>query len=370
MTQPRAGGRARLALLLPNLGGGGAERVALALMESFVAAGHDVDLLLLRREGALLPLVPAGVRIVDLGAPRILKSIAPIVRYLREARPNAIQVSMWPLTVAAIVAHRLARSSARMVISDHVALSKQYAASPRTTAALRLTTRLFYPKAAGRVAVSAAVAEDLALLSGLPAGDFEVIHNPIPAPAADGGAGAAEWPAGGSRILAAGRLTEQKNHALLLRAFARLREERPASLVILGEGALRAPLAALAETLGIARDVAMPGFVLDTAPYYASADLFVLSSDYEGFGNVLVEAMRFGVPVVSTDCPAGPREVLAGGALGPLTPVGDTEALAEAMARTLDSPPDPARLRERAETLSGSDSAKRYLELMLGTARS
>jgi glycosyltransferase involved in cell wall biosynthesis len=234
---------------------------------------------------------------------------------------------------------------------------------------LRLTTRLFYRRADARVAVSREVADDLADLSGIDRAAFDVIYNPIPNPPPDlrtAPEAEALWRGGEVRILSAGSLKGQKNQALLLRSFARLRQRRPAHLVLIGDGPLRGALSALADRLGLAGHVSMPGFVTDPWPYYASADLFVLSSDYEGFGNVLVEAMRCGLPVVSTDCKAGPREILADGAYGLLVPVGDEAALAKAMEEALDRRPDADMLKRRAEELSGSRAGERYLDLMLG----
>lgn len=359
----------RLALLLPDMRGGGAERVALALARHFVGAGHRVDLVLQEAQGELLGLVPKEVRIVALDAPRLRSALRPLVRYLRRERPDALQASMWPLTIVAILARNLARTRTRLVVSDHTILSRQYEAFGRgSAAALELTARLFYRRADSRVAVSAEVAADLARLARLPRESFEVIHNPLdpprPVSEAQRAAALAAWPGGATRLLSVGSLKLEKNLPLLVRAFARLPRQREASLVILGEGPLRREIEAAAEAAGVADRVSMPGFVAEPAAFYEAADLFVMSSDFEGFGNVLVEAMRAGLRAVSTDC-GGPREILGGGAFGLLVPPGDEEALAEGIAAALDAPVDEAKLRARAEQLSGAGSAEAYLRLML-----
>ena len=169
----------KIALVLPDLRPGGAERVAIHLMRHFLAAGHRVEFVLMRKKGELLAEVPAEVPIVDLNASRIRNTIVPLSRYFRAARPDAAQVSMWPLTVAAIVARRLARSPAQLVISDHTTLSKHAGAQPMQRAALRASTRLFYPLADARVVVSEGAAMDLAHLSGLSRERFDVIYNPV-----------------------------------------------------------------------------------------------------------------------------------------------------------------------------------------------
>jgi len=361
---------ARLTLLLPNLGNGGAERVALTLAEEFLARGHEVDLVLAQAKGELLDHIPAGVRLFDLRATRFRKALRPLIRYLRERRPAALQVSMWPLTIVAILAVKLSATKPRVVVSDHSILSKQYGGSWLARAALKLTTRLLYPLADARICVSKGGAADLARLSGIPGEQFTVIHNPVlrpPASIAQNPALAQLLNGAEPRILTVGMLKPAKDHELLVRAFALFSKDHSAKLVILGEGELRPILEALVDELALADRVILPGFVSDPWPYYASADLFVLSSNREGFPGALMEAMLAGLPVVSTDCESGPREILDGGRLGRLVPVGDAGALAEAMATALSEPHDPGPGREHLSRLSGS-SGERYLELMLGDA--
>jgi glycosyltransferase involved in cell wall biosynthesis len=356
----------RLAFLLPNLGGGGAERVALTIIKDFLERGHEVDLVLVEARGALLEQVPHAVNVVDLGARRMAAALPPLVRYFRERRPDAIQIRMWPLTVIGILAHRLARSKTRVVLSDHVALSEQYGHLPVTFALLRASVRLLYPLADERLLVSSGAADDLAAISGLPRDRFHVVYNPAPPATAVAVPPEIEglWAGADGRIITVGALKAQKNHALLIRAFAELRRRRAAKLIILGEGALRAELEAQVACEGLTEEILFRGFVRDPAPYLASADLFVLSSDYEGFGNVLIEAMQLGISLVSTDCRSGPSEILGHGRFGKLVPCGDAGALAKAMEAGLAKPIDPALLREQAERLSGQASIDRYFELM------
>lgn len=371
MTAPSPG---RLAFLLPNMRGGGAERVALRLIEDFVAKDRAVDLLLMTAEGELMPLLPPEVRVIDLQAPRIRDVLRPLVRYLRRERPQGVQAFMWPLTVIAVLARRLARSRARLVLSDHTTLSRQYGGrGALASQVLRRSIAWAYPRADARVCVSRNAARDLAALSGLAPESIETIYNPVAAPRvtpAERRAATAIWPGRGARILTVGGLIAVKNHRLLIDAFVRLSAKRDAALVILGDGPLRDDLTAHAKAAGVADRVVLPGFVANPAPFYAAADLFVLSSDYEGYGNVLVEAMYAGLKVVSTDCESGPREILADGDYGALTPCGDPVALAGAMAAALDGPDDGAALRQRAAALSGRGASDRYLQLMEGTRES
>jgi glycosyltransferase involved in cell wall biosynthesis len=241
--------------------------------------------------------------------------------------------------------------------------------------------RRTYAQAEAIVAVSNGVADDLARLTGLPRERVRTVYNPVVGP--ELARLAAEpvdhpWFRPGQSspvVLGAGRLSGQKDFPTLVRAFARLRATMPARLVILGSAstpeltAKRAgELRALAAEKGLVEEVDLPGFVPNPYAYMARSALFVLSSAFEGFGNVLVEAMATGCPVVSTDCPSGPAEILDGGRHGPLVPVGDDAALAAAMARTLAAPPDPAALRRRAAEFTPERATDAYLEALFGDA--
>ena len=356
-------------MLLPSFVGGGAERVGLHLIEHWVQEGYDVDLVLLSAHGSLLDLLPPKVRVVDLEAARIRSALVPLVRYLRQSGPFAMQASMWPVTILAIAAKAIAGSSARVVVSEHSTLSNQYGRRGRFHSfLLRTSLRWFYPKADARIVVSHDAADDLARLSGLDRGTIEVIYNPVPSRASASTPPELDalWQAPEGRILSVGRMSPEKNHALLLEAFAMLRRQRPVKLMLLGDGPVREALQRRAAELGVAGDVIFPGFVLDPQPYYATANLFALSSDLEGYPLVLVEALRTGLPVVSTDCRSGPREILADGKYGRLVSCGDATALAEALGATLAHPPDPAGLRARGQELSGDEAFGRYLSFMLG----
>ena len=222
-----------------------------------------------------------------------------------------------------------------------------------------------------RVAVSSGVAEDLASFSGLKSDRYSVVYNPVMErlPGAQEPAVADGWRNwSGPRLITVGRFKAQKNHALLLKAFKKLLEKRDARLLMLGEGELFLATAAMAREEGIADKVFMPGVVPDPFPYYRSADLFVLSSDYEGFGNVIVEALASGVPVVSTDCRSGPGEILENGRFGLLTPVGDVDALAAAMERSLDTEHDREALKTRAGDFAPDRIADQFFRLLFPDA--
>jgi glycosyltransferase involved in cell wall biosynthesis/CTP:molybdopterin cytidylyltransferase MocA len=360
-----------LAMLLPDMAGGGAERVALAQIDYFLRAGHRVDLLLLRRQGELLDLVPPQVRIVDLAAPRIRQALGPLVRYLRSSPPHALQALMWPVTVLAVLARLIARAPTRLVLADHTTLSRQYADLGRAGSFfLRRSLGASYPRADARVAVSEDAAADLSGLARLDRNAIEVIYNPVADPPPEGAADPdieALWGVPhGRRILTVGKLKDEKEHALLIRAFARMDRAQDARLMIVGNGPQEDELRQVAAQTGVGERVVLPGFTTDPWPFYRSADLFVLSSRFEGYPLVLVEAMKCGLSVVSTDCKSGPREILDGGRFGRLVPVGDEEALSRAMAEALADPAQSGVQIRRAQNLAGSSACRRYLQLMLG----
>jgi glycosyltransferase involved in cell wall biosynthesis len=213
------------------------------------------------------------------------------------------------------------------------------------------------------------VAADTRCLTGLPADRVVVIRNPVVTPAVDVLSREPvlhPWfrQTAIPVIMGAGRLTAQKDFPLLIRAVARVRKQRPCRLVILGQGELRGELEALAESLGIGSEVWLAGHVANPLAFMAKASVFVLSSIWEGSPNVLTEALAVGTPAVATDCPSGPREILGGGEFGPLVPVGDLPALADAILATLNNPLPATVLRRAVAEYSSHTSARRYLEVL------
>lgn len=355
----------RIAILLPDLRPGGAERMHVHLAREWLRRGAAVEFVLQRSSGDLLHSLPSGCGVVDLAARRLRGVLVPLVRYLRESPPHALLAAMWPLTVLAPVAARIARCRTRMIISEHTPLSIAHAGrGVLHRALLRTSQRCAYPLADVRIAVSHGVAADVAASSGLPRDRFVVVPNAA-AGASPRGDDPAPWPRTGPLILAVGTLKKVKRHDLLIDAFARLPQGLGAHLCIVGEGPERADLERRIADLGLAGKVALQGHCEDPGAWYARADLFVLASDYEGFGNVLVEAMEHGLRIVSTDCPVGPREVLDGGRCGRLVAPGDAQALADAIVAALAASVDRDTLLRRAREYDIADVALRYLDLLL-----
>lgn len=349
-----AGGR--LAFFLPNLEGGGAERVTLNLAAGFAARGYQTDLVLVRAEGPLLAHVPSAVRVIDLKAPAVLRSVRPLAAYLRRERPRVLLAALNNANVVAMAAAQTPGVNTRTVISIHCSLVEEM--RDATGWQSRLIPWLlgrFHRWADAIVAVSEGAADDLARAVRIPRGRIDVIYNPVITP--DVRRRSVEAPPhpwfedpACPVVLGVGRLTTQKNFPALVEAFALVVRQQPAArLVILGEGPEREAITALVRRLGIEATVALPGFVDNPYACIARAAVFALSSNFEGLPTVLIESLALGTPVVSTDCPSGPREILRGGLLGRLVPVGDTPALARAILAVLTSPriPPPAEALDR-----------------------
>jgi len=361
----------RLAVFVPELLGGGAQRTMLNLAQGMAERGYTVDLVLAQAKGPYLAQVPESVRLVDLRAWRTLASLPALMRYLRRERPEAL-LSVLHANVIALWARRLVGASTRVVVCEQNTLSSD--AQQASDWRLRLTPRLnrrFYPWADGIVAVSKGVADDLAQVTSIPRERIEVIHNPVVTPELREKAQTPlehPWfaPDEPPVLLAVGRLSPQKDFPTLIQAFARVRQARPARLLILGEGKERPALEALVRQLGLEEDVSLPGFVENPYPYMVEAALFVLSSRFEGLPTVLIEALYCGAPLIATDCPSGPREILADGQYGQLVPVGDTIALARAIGTTLAGKmPHPPRESWRPFELEVVVS--QYINTLLGS---
>ena len=330
-----------VALFLRGLYGGGAERILLTLAEGFVERGLKVDLVLARAEGPYLEQVHPHVRIVDLKAQWMPSSFPKLIKYLRQVQPiNLLAALHYPCEIA-LWAKQLAGVSTRIIVSEHNTLSVEAERIPQISVHLTpLAARLFYPWADEIVAVSQGVATDLAQITRLPADRIQVIYNPVIVPelftlAEEPVDHAWFQPGEPPVILGIGRLHPQKDFPTLIHAFAQVRQVRPARLMILGDGPERQRLTDLIEEMGLAEDITLPGFVQNPYAYIAKASTFVLSSIYEGLPTVLIEAMAVGKPVISTDCKSGPAEILAQGKYGTLTPVGDSQAIAEAILNVL-----------------------------------
>jgi glycosyltransferase involved in cell wall biosynthesis len=402
---------ARISFLLDSLSGGGAEQVILNLASGFAERGHPVDLLVCKMRGALRDKVPTSVNVVPLKAasalrgilsalhadptilthvagifmkthklPGTFRSLPAIVDYLKASRPIGLLSALPKSNVNAVLARHSTGGATRIVVGVHVNYSAHNIESDIDGVPIlrHMDTliRRYYPEADAIVGVSKATANDIAEYLGLPRGRVTAVYNPIATRDIQVLARRAPdhpWfePGNIPVILGIGRLVAQKDFPLLLRAFSRVRKQRPVRLVLLGGDETsaeqchqRQQLIEQAERLVVRSDFDMPGFMDNPFSYLSRASVFVLSSRYEGFGNVLVEALLCGCPVVSTDCPSGPAEILADGRYGILVPVGDEHRLADAICSTLNGPPDRGFLKARGNEFSIENAVQGYRQVL------
>ncbi|EXJ17061.1 glycosyltransferase [Imhoffiella purpurea] len=360
----------RIACFFSTSGHSGVDRAARHLIPALARRGYRVDLLKVRRHGPELVDTPDGVRVIDLGSRHTLACLPAVARYLRRYRPAAMLSDKDRVNRVALFARLLARAPTRLVLRSGTTISIDLASRGAFERWVqRRSMGHLYPFADQVIVASQGVADDMADYTGLARSHIRVVPPPVvPAALFETAQPLPDHPwfaqPGSPIILSAGELCSRKDFETLLRAFALLRAQRPCRLMILGKGAARERLLVLAEQLGIAQDFDLPGYVSNPYAYMAHADLFAFTSRWEGLGFVLIEALAVGTPVVSTDCPSGPREILGHGRYGLLVSVGDAEGLAEAMRATLDAPLPADLLKAAVRPYEIESSTDIYLEAM------
>ena len=357
----------RVSIYLPTLEGGGAERAMVDLANGLRSAGIKTDLAVKRGDGPWRQMLADDVRLTCLKSRFTLTEFLHLLRYLHRARPDVVIAtgasSIILTSLAKVVMPRLLFVG--RIPTDLTATPARLSLKSR---AIKRTQARSLRRADAIVTNSTGSSEGISRSLPEAADRIRTLHNPVVWPnLVDLAKAPVEHPWFRDQvpiIVSAGRLVSAKDHATLIRAFAVLARRREARLIVLGEGVERRNLVKLTHELRIPDRVDLPGFHANPFSFMAKSRLFVLSSTREGMPNVLIQAMACGTPVVSTDCPSGPKEVLEDGKWGPLVPVGDTDALATAMLETIDRPPERSTLVARARAFSVETSVKGYLDLI------
>jgi glycosyltransferase involved in cell wall biosynthesis len=357
----------KIALYVPNFTGAGAQRVILNLACGLSEIGIEVDVLVANAVGELIGDFPKGPRLVNLKSKGTLASLPRLIRYLKSEKPYAMLSTMINGNVVAIIAKMLSRTKVTLIASEVTTqTSRQYYRPSTKEFVLFQMMKLLYKKADLVIANSHDTGFELIENGIVKQEQLRIIHNPIVSRSLfemQRENISHPWfqEEKNPIIISVGRLHKLKDFETLIRAFSIVRTVRIVRLVIFGEGEDRERLQYIIDQLGIAKDVDLPGFTNNPHAYLYRSSVFVLCSKYEGFGNVLVEALAAGIPVVASNCPGGPKEILDYGKIGQLVPVGDYKGYADAIIHALDTPPDKKQLIQRSKLYSMDAILPKYI---------
>ncbi len=360
-----------IAIFIPSLMGGGAERMMVNLANDFSNQGYSVDLIVSVLQGPYINRLSSAVNIVNLKSNRALKSLIPLAKYLKNKKPDVILSALTYVNIVTLIAKIISFSKTKVFVSERSVFSSSCSSLNLPAINIFLYKKIIkitYSMAEKIICISDAVKNDFIKEINIknnklitiynPAFDSDVLkksHERISHP----------WLCNTQLFLVVGvgRLNQVKDFATLIKSFKKVLENKKnLRLIILGEGNLRNNLELLVKDLGIENFVSMPGFVNNPYAYMRSANVFVLSSLYEGFGNVIVEAMACNTPVISTNCPGGPAEILENGKWGKLVPVGDIDTMALAISEILTNPNKTYNSYERALHFTSENIANHYLK--------
>jgi glycosyltransferase involved in cell wall biosynthesis len=360
----------KVALFLPALDDGGAQRVFVILANSLANNGYPVDFVLSSATGPHLSMLDSKIRVFDLGQKHAAASFFGLGRYLRTQKPAILFSGLSNANAMAILAGNIFLRSCKIVITQHINWSQVMLNKPtRKERVVYHLSKFIYPLATRIIAVSSGIAEEIYRMENVDRKKIDCIRNPVVTlqmielskqqPIHP-------WFTQKSNpiLLGVGRLTEQKDFETLIRAFHKVQLETECRLLILGDGPERSKLEVLVRELDLTQKVDLPGFLQNPYSYMAHADLFILSSRFEGLPTVLIEALACGTPVVATDCISGPAEILENGRYGHLVPVGNVDALSKAIIASIHKPKNKEILQKRAQLYSVENATKAYMELI------
>lgn len=364
----------KIALYIPSMSGGGVEKVMLALANGLVEKGLNVDLVLNEAKGPYIKDISHKINIIELKTSRAITTVIPLAQYIRKNKPDTVLSAMNYINIITIFATKLSLTKTRVVLSEHAHLSASLIQmkNPFIGRMFKILMKLTYTHADAIIAVSNNVADDLSNQLSIARKKIITIYNPIVSSSIlekrnETIDNLSLISPSEKTIISVGRLANEKNFPMLIKAFHEVQKKVDSRLVILGEGYAENELKNLVVQLNLIDKVTFTGFIDNPYALMARADVFVLSSNHEGFGNVLVEAMACGTAVISTDCAGGPNEILEGGKWGVLVPVGDIDSLSKAIidALTIPSHISSKDLEQRASVFSVDNAVNSYLEVLI-----
>lgn len=357
--------RPRLFFFIPNLDGGGAEKVIITIANEVSSRGFDTTLCVIDGSGPYSTLISPSILLIDLESTRLRSSLWSLIRSLQKRRPTVVYSTIMSANWLVGLAVKLSRIDARLVLRE--AISAKFIENDTLLRVFLAKTlcRIVYRWADTIVSVSQEAQTDLVeFLGSGPDSRFMVIYNPsnpkIPELTKDSVHWSAQMPESSLFAISMGRLSAQKDFTTLLKAMSVVQEHHDLGLIVLGEGEDRAKLEAFVIEKKL-RNVYFPGFLENPYPVLSRASVFVLSSRYEGMPNALIDALSLGVPIVSTNCPTGPSEVLDGGKWGTLVAVGDSNAMAQAIVASLERSSDSVISSDALEPYQLGTVVNKYL---------
>jgi len=360
----------KLAFFLPNLNGGGAEKVFVTLANNLATQDYQVDFVLADAVGPNLTSLQNNINLFNLNKKHVIASYLLLGSYLKTNKPDVVFSALSNANLAIILSRLIFYPQCSVVITQHTNWSQVMANMP--TIKERITywiSKILYPFATRIVAISDQIKNEIQQMPSVRRENIYKIYNPV----------VSDEIIVQSRqklphqwfqnkkvpvFLSVGRLSPEKDLETLILAFQSVHNKIPGKLIILGEGSERKALESLIQTLGLQEHVELPGFVSNPYAYMANSDVFVLSSLFEGLPTVLIEAMACGTTVVSTNCVSGPSEILQDGAFGSLVPIHDPAALANAMLYAAQHPANPKSLQARSEEFSVKKAVFEYKKLI------
>lgn len=353
--------RKKITFLLYSFEDGGVEKVTINLAKGLKNIGYDIEFVCFKKHGEFLSEVKDDFIIHELNINRSSESIFKLIKYFRQHKPDVFFTAKHYINIMVLIAKGLSRTKSKVIVAGHGMFFKR-------KGMLAWLMKLFYPKADKIVAVSSGVAQNIHEITNIPLRKITVIYNPVITKEMIENfeqTKPLQNTLGQKLIVSIGRLSPEKDFKTLIIAFQIVRQTHPLKLVIIGEGPERNNLEELIRELKLSEDVLLSGFKKNPFEYLKAADLYVLSSITEGLPTVLIEALYSMTPIVSTDCPSGPREILENGKYGLLTPVGDSDKLAKVMEATLfEKKMDTSKLRDRALQFTSEKSINKYQKLI------
>jgi glycosyltransferase involved in cell wall biosynthesis len=352
----------KILIIMPNLGLGGAERVHINIANEWIKNGHQVCFALLKKEGKLLKTLSENIEIKDLSASRIFYSIPKIYKYLKEYEPTHIVATMWPLTIVSSWAWAINGFKGKFFPVEHCEFNKAHLKSIGSNKLFFAMSAIFLNVSSKIIFVSQGVMKSFEKKTFLISRKSVVILNGTKE---QGQASSFKSTKKSKKnILALGRLSQQKDFNSTIHAFAlALKKRKDIFLNIVGDGSEMNNLKETVGLLGIDKNVHFAGSVVDPTSYFQEADIFIHSSFYDGMPMVLIEALSFGISIISTDTPYGPKEILQNGKYGDIVPIGDINKIAELIIYRIENPFSKNAVLSRAREYSIEKTAMSYIKL-------